>query len=252
MTDCTISRRWDGSGLPPHEHVRLRVSIESDLPEAPGEDCLVVAVESPFYNDPRPHPDSATHHLHHEQTHVTDGKGCLNFEGLWKFEVVELFIKGRSDKYIEIEMGPHGHYLILACDGHRQCFHRGIEPIHYSATISGSRWTGRMVCPLQLLPPPSYIPSAPYFFNAYAIHNKESGERVHCAAFPPAQFEETSETYAKPDFHKLELFNPLTGVEVSCHPAVRSIWDSRPYICLDMGAVSKASELEEGHVSPRE
>ena len=124
MTDCTISRHWDGSDLPLQEHVRLRISIESDLPGAPGEDCLVVAVDAPFYNDPRPHPDSAAHHLHHEPTHVTDGKGCLNFEGLWKFEVVELFIKGRSDKYVEIEMGPHGHYLILACDGHRQCFHR--------------------------------------------------------------------------------------------------------------------------------
>jgi hypothetical protein len=33
---------------------------------------------------------------------------------------------------------------------------------------------------------------------------------------------------------------------------VRSIWDSRPYICLDMGAVTKESELEEVHVSPRE
>jgi hypothetical protein len=29
------------------------------------------------------------------------------YEGLVNLEVVEVFIKGRHDKYIEVEMGPH-------------------------------------------------------------------------------------------------------------------------------------------------
>jgi hypothetical protein len=196
----------------------------------------VIAVDAPFYDDPKPHATATgCHHLAHEPTHHTDGKGCLNFDGLWNFEVVEVFIKGRLDKYVEIEMGPHGHYLLLTCDGYRQCFRRGIEPIAYSAHIEGSRWTGRLVCPLHLLPPPSEIPSAPFSFNAYAIHNRADSERVYCIAFPPKT---ATGEYATPDFHKLELFEhfPETFADHlcnSCHPAARSVWADRTLICTD-------------------
>jgi len=184
---------------------------------------LVVTVDAPYFNDPKP----------------LGKEFLLNFEGLWKFEVVEVFIKGRSDKYVEFEMGPHGHYLILACDGYRQCFNRGIEPISYSASIAGTRWTGRLVCPVHLVPPPTDISTMPYTYNAYAIHNR-GVERVYCTAFVPNRSEENE--YLEPDFHKLEVYQPLSSIPAnlcvsdSCQAASRSIWDNRSYIGIDMGA----------------
>ena len=249
----TIASLWDGTALPEHQKVNICVSVENGLIEAPGESCLVVTVDSPFYNNPKPHSDKSCHHLHHSHSHETRDTGCLNVEELWNFEVVEIFIKGRSDKYIEIEMSPHGHYLILACDGYRQCFTRGIEPISYSAKILGNRWTGRLICPLNLLPPPSPIVSAPYTYNAYALYNDDKGERVYCTAFLPPRSDENQ--YSNPDFHKLEIFKPLVFSEnnqslESCIPS--GIWDKRPYICVDMGAMSRGDLSDEELVNPRE
>jgi hypothetical protein len=247
MTSCTISHLWSGESLKDDEKINISVAVDSEVQQAHGEPCLVISVDAPFYDNAKPQVTAV---------HQTDGKGCLNFEGLWNFEVVEVFIKGRSDKYLEIEMGPHGHYLILACDGYRQCFTRGIEPISYSAIISNGRWTGRLVCPLRLLPPPTDIRACPYTFNAYAIHSNSAGERVYCTAFLPPRTDEVD--YSQPDFHKLELFQPLDAIPIFCasqssDSAPRSIWENRPSICVDMGAMRKSStDLSEEEVSPRE
>jgi hypothetical protein len=225
-----IESQWDGTRLNPQDCVSVSISIDFDAPECVGEPCFVVSVDAPFYADPKPHASaSICHHLPHESTHQTDGKGCLNFDGLWNFEVVELFIKGKADKYLELEMGPHGHYLVLACEGYRQCFRRGIEPVAYSASIADSRWIGRLVCPLHFLPPATDVPNAPFSFNAYAIHNQQPGQpkqgdgRVYCSSFPP---ESASGPYQVADFHKLELFHPLL-LNVDQSHASSSLWSDR-------------------------
>lgn len=197
----TINRLWDGTKLEFEDQVTVCISFEE------ATESVVVSVDAPFYNDPKPVPLNA----------------ASNFDGLWNFEVVEVFIKGKQDKYLEMEMGPHGQYLILACNGYRQCFVRGIEPVSYTANIEGSRWRGKLVIQSKLLPPVSAIVSSPFTFNAFSIHNKKGSdnERVHASLFPPPK---ASEDYRTPDFHKLELFKPLPLPWEFSSPYSSSLW----------------------------
>ena len=221
-----ISKLWDGTPLSLADQVTIHVDIVDQ-----SEPSLIVKVEAPFYNDPKP---------------IGEEK---NLDGLWNYEVVELFIKGRHDKYLEIEMGPHGHYLVLVCDGYRQCFIRGIEPISYKASINPdlSRWSGTIFCPLNLLPPPTDIPSAPYSFNAYSIHGTEPN-RSYAALFVPWKAEGD---YAVPDFHKLELFEHFPH-PFSYNPTIISqeisVWKDRTLISV--GTLQK-TPLDVGEESPR-
>lgn len=245
--NCIIASKWDGSTLPENEKIHVSVTVDEVAPEPA---VLVITVDAPFYNDPKPsrrsEDEDNTNQLPHSPTHKLSPQHseCLNFDGLWNYEVVEVFIKGKLDKYIEIEMGPHGHYLILALDGYRHCFKRGIEPISYEAKISGNRWTGRLVAPIHILPPPTGIPDAMFSYNAYAIHegprsaDMSVDTRVYCCAFPP---EKAEGEYLVPDFHKLQLFQHLREpldkyLSTSCHPAAKSLWSSRQGLCLDFAS----------------
>jgi hypothetical protein len=242
MNQYKIASLWDGTKLPESEQVSVMVNIEMlESKEA----CLMIDVEAPFFNDVKPASDAD-----------------MNLDGLWNFEVVEVFIKGRHDKYIEIEMGPHGHFLILACDGYRQCFTRRINPISYVAKISSdsSRWTAKMVCSIALLPPPTEIAGAEYSFNAYSIHNKpgvrnpqDHNDRVHAAVFVPLKAEGE---YEIPDFHKLELFDRFSTplmIDAVCPASIdeTSVWGERRGRFISMGNVHKDLCLDVGEESPR-
>ena len=203
MTEFTIQTLWDGTLLREEEQILFSLSVECDK--------VTLEVQAPFYDDPKP---------------LETAAGCMNFDGLWNFEVVELFIKGGHDKYLEIELGPHGHFLLLVCDGYRQCFHRGIDPIAYTARISGNRWKGVLEFSPELLPPMSAVPAAIYSFNAFGIHGKPE-ERVYAALFPP---EKAEGEYLVPDFHRLELFHPFpSGLFPFPYSEKQSVWQS--YLC---------------------
>ena len=198
MTKFKIQTLWDGTLLREDEQILFSLSFECDK--------VILEVEAPFYDDPKP--DSSG--------------GRMNLDGLWDFEVVELFIKGAHDKYLEIELGPHGHFLLLVCDGYRQCFHRGIDPIAYTAKISGNRWKGVLEFSPELLPPMSAVPAAPLSFNAFAVHSKPQG-RIYATLFPP---EKAEGDYLVPDFHRLELVHPFPS-SLCAFPLSekRSVWE---------------------------
>ena len=72
---------------------------------------------------------------------------------LWNHEVVEVFIMGRAERYLEIEMSPHGHYLALKLQGARNIVTKEI-PLDYHVirnkagpTLYGTRWTGAFHSP---------------------------------------------------------------------------------------------------------
>jgi len=226
VNEFKIAQLWDGTKLEDKDQISLSIDV-CKVAEFEDQPCLVITVDAPFYNDPAP-----------------SSNGAKNFDTLWNYEVVEVFIKGRHDKYVEIEMGPHGHYLVLVCDGYRQCFLRGIEPVVFEAKIHNSRWKGRMMLPIDVLPPATDIPSAPFSFNAYAIHNRD-GERVHSAVFPPLKAEEE---YAIPDFHKLELFDHFKSPFTHETKGIDSnVWSGRSMI--SMGFPSKV-QTNVGEESP--
>jgi hypothetical protein len=162
-----VARTWDGLALPADACSALELALD--------DGGLEIRVDAPFHGDPPPPgPPGPT-------------------DGLWEFEVVELFLLGADQRYLEVELGPHGHHLVLQLHGPRRVEARGL-PLGYTASRVGARWTGRAHVPA------AWLPAGLAACNAYAIHGTGAGRR-HCAAWPvpgPA-----------PDFHRLERFGPL-------------------------------------------
>jgi hypothetical protein len=141
----------------------------------PTEGSWLVDIEAPYHGDPAPASAPGT------------------FESLWEYEVVEVFVAGDDGHYLEIELGPHGHHLVLQLDGVRRVARRGL-PIDFETTIEAGRWRGRAIVPRD------YLPTGPLRGNAFAMHGA-APDRRHLAAFPVGG--------ARPDFHRLESYRAL-------------------------------------------
>ncbi len=164
-----IAHTWDGTPLGDDEIATVEAVVHD------GDAAVVVTIAAPYHGDPAPPAPAGS----------TDR--------LWEYEAVELFLLGRDDAYLEIELGPHGHHLALQLRGRRNIVGHGLA-IRYAAAIDGDRWSGRAVVPQALLP--DQVTRG----NAFALHGV-GPERRHLAAFPvpgPA-----------PDFHRLDRFGPI-------------------------------------------
>lgn len=165
----TINQTWNGHPLATGDHTRLDLVVASGM--------LHVVLDAPFHNDaPPPRPPGPTDHL-------------------WDYEVVELFLLGTDTRYLEIELGPHGHYLVLLLHGIRRRVSAPL-PIEFTARIEQDkrRWSGHARIPL------AHVPPGLHAVNAYALHGSP-GARHHLAAYPVP-----GET---PDFHQPTAFGPL-------------------------------------------
>lgn len=173
-----------GPGDPPPERAALGFRVQDDWDGAPstlphadvmvalGPEVVWVGVDAPWGEAHAP----------------AEPPGSL--DGLWEYDVVELFLLGEGERYLELELGPCGHYLALELEGRRQCRRRG-APIAFQAARSGDRWAGLAAVPRDWLPP------GPLRANAYTIHTV-SGRR-HYRAWTPVPG-------PSPDFHRLEAF----------------------------------------------
>jgi hypothetical protein len=113
-------------------------------------------------------------------------------ERLWEHEVAELFIAGCNGHYVEIEVGPHGHFLAYAFSGVRVLADpRFPIEIQWLAT-SGASWAAEFRINRDQLPP------RPWRVNAFAI-NGLGDKRQWLSAFEmPAP--------TGPDFHQPNHF----------------------------------------------
>ena len=154
---------WRGDPLPPNEAVHLTLR--------PGASHLHLTIDAAFHGDPAP-----------------PGPRGRRPE-LWNHEVVELFVVGSAERYLELEFGPHGHYLALLLAGVRRIERDDLE-MEYAARIVGKRWRGVAQVPL------AWLPAGADRWNAFAIHG--TNERRYLAAHPlPGE---------RPDFHQPERF----------------------------------------------
>jgi len=118
---------------------------------------------------------------------------------LWEHEVVELFLVGDGGDYLEIEVGPYGHYLILSLDKPR-VISKKLLPAAVTSEISGARWTASVVFSVDLLP--EQICRA----NAFAIHGLGPDRTYLAHSSLPAE---------KPDFHQPHRFPGLPGPTIA-------------------------------------
>lgn len=162
-----ITRDWRGAPVPAAERVAVDVALDDDV--------LTVLVDAPWHGDAPP----------------ATAPGST--DRLWEHEVVELFLVGKGERYLEIELGPHGHYLALRLAGVRHVIERHL-PVRYAARVDGVRWRGRATLARALEPEPVIAA------NAYAIHGTGSARRYLAAHPLPG---------AVPDFHRLASFPPI-------------------------------------------
>ncbi|ODM98370.1 hypothetical protein Ocin01_08317 [Orchesella cincta] len=178
----TISTTWDGDK--PADNAEIQLTFKKPL-ESEGAG-LVIEVDAPFYNDPI----------------VPQTLPIASTDKLWNYEVVEAFFLSESEgKYLEIELAPKGHYLLLQLDTKQNVLNYSLPLENYKATSLTKNgvgsWHGRAVIPLE------YFPTNVNKFNAYAIH-KSDPERVYMSLFPA-----TKGQYSGPNFHRLNYFQDI-------------------------------------------
>ncbi len=166
MLRLDIDKKWNGRPSTPRE--RVIVTLEED------SDHLKLTIDAPFYGDAPPEaPAGST-------------------PGLWNHEVVEVFIAGPNEQYLELEFGPYGHFLALSFDGVRQAIG---EPhtLFFRTVILKQNWMGTARVPYSLLP------AGPHRINATAIHG---GNRRRYLSAQPLPGD-------APDFHQPSAFLPV-------------------------------------------
>ncbi|XP_023668313.1 UPF0462 protein C4orf33 homolog isoform X2 [Paramormyrops kingsleyae] len=176
----TIDQTWDSLPVN-HDPVNIKFS--------PGDCGLLMEVSAPFFNDPASPP----------------GGAGQPFPGLWDYEVVEsFFLNSNTEKYLEVELCPHGQHLILLLSGRGHAFQQGL-PLSFHASINGNRWVGQALLPWR------YFPPGVNKMNSYAIHG--SGEaRTYESLYPIPRDE--IEAGQKPNFHRLEYFQDFRLQEI--------------------------------------
>jgi hypothetical protein len=147
---------------------------------------LIVDVDAPFFGDPAPkQPIGPT-------------------DRLWEYEVSELFIADDAEHYLEIELSPHGHHLVLELQGTRNIV-RARLPIAYAVSIVATasadasrgvrgRYRGQARVPAE------YLPARATRANAYLIHGTGAARAYHAHSPPMGE---------TPDFHRLASFVPM-------------------------------------------
>lgn len=172
-----IERDFRGEPLPASHHVLVVARVV-------GEE-LLVDVDAPYFGDPAP---------------AVPAGVC---DRLWEHEVVELYLADARDHYLEIELGPHGHHLVIELRGVRKKHRVGL-PITYEPTLQitpgdhehapgapRGRFTGTARVPM------AYLTMPVVRANAYAIRGLGTS-RVYSAHAPMGG--------TAPDFHALGSF----------------------------------------------
>ena len=114
-----------------YEHFCIHIDCSLNLSEIGKKGtipCITIAVDAPFYNDPRPTDTNLSH-----KSSSGDSKG--SFMGLWDYEVVEaFFLSSETKQYLEVELGPHGHHLVLFLNGKKNIIKQCL-PIKWEVNI---------------------------------------------------------------------------------------------------------------------
>ncbi|KAG8453897.1 hypothetical protein GDO86_000500 [Hymenochirus boettgeri] len=170
-----IELQWNSK---PVTHEPITISL---MPENNG---VQMNINAPFFNDPA----------------APIGPAGQPFPGLWDYEVVEaFFLNSEKEQYLEVEIGPHGHHLVLLLSQRRNIWKESL-PLSLHVSRTDSSWKGSTLLPWD------YFPPSVDRFNAYAI-NGSGSKRTYEALYPIP--ENAVNEGQQPDFHRLEFFRPF-------------------------------------------
>lgn len=181
-TTITIAHTWNGQPAAHDEQVVLHASVAHDM--------LVLRIDATWHGDPLP---------------AAPVGRC---DGLWEYEVVELFLLGTGERYLELELGPGGHHLALELEGRRKR-RRAYVPVHVHCLRQAGRWQSEARVAVRELPPGVHA------WNAYAIAGTGADRRYLAMRPMPGE---------RPDFHQLEHFAPLPEALRAAIEAAREAW----------------------------
>ena len=194
------------AGKPSALNPDLQPQISITLTE---QSALKIDYSAPFMNNPAP----------------SEPQGRL--WGLWDYEVLELFIAGANNEYLELEFGPYAHHLALYFKGERQLVedHVKLEELSFwkkdrsplavtdrlQSKAKPTQWGGSCLIMQEQLPPsfkssPESINQSiltntlqlDLAINAFWCFNDQYDKRQFCCAFPLPG--------SKPNFHQPTYF----------------------------------------------
>lgn len=91
---------------------------------------------------------------HQPKPNVPDAPAMTRVANLWEYDVVECFLVG-DDKYLEVELGAGGHFLVLdftaprVRDNDYEFFQPEME---YEPNAEGGRWKASIKIPWDMVP----------------------------------------------------------------------------------------------------
>ncbi len=165
-----VDRLWNGSDCP-DDRLWAEVFVSQT------KEGLVIRAQAPMLHDQK----------------VPDAPMGSRVEGLWDFDVVELFLVGPGHTYLEIELGAGGHFLVLGFDSIR---HRS-NAFEYFAPVLRFERTGEKLWKSSLTIPWKMIPENLRALNAFVIM---SGQFL---AFSPVPGKE-------PDYHQPDMYPSMS------------------------------------------
>ena len=146
-----VNRVWNGGEHPDKE---LHATIDVSASDA----GINIAVSAPWRDDMNI-PDAPIGRL----------------DGLWDYDVVELFLVGSDHNYLEIELGAGGHWLVLAFHEirERSNSYEKLE-LQVDCNRSEDRWTSSTIIPWEIVPQPvrawnGFVIARGQFLAAYAL-----------------------------------------------------------------------------------
>ncbi len=120
-----------------------------------------------------------------EMPRIPEDEKGTRVANLWEFDVVECFLVG-SEKYLEVELGAGGHWLVLDFKAPRvrDCEYVDFQPkIDFVEDAGDGRWASTIIIPWEM------VPEGLHAANAFVI----VGENYVCATPLPGE---------KADFHQ--------------------------------------------------
>jgi hypothetical protein len=130
VLSLSIDRHWNGSAsLDPRLRGELRLCTRTG--------GLVVEARLP----------------HQEPARIPGAPAGSRVANLWEYDVVECFLAGADGRYVEIELGAGGHFLVLEFSAPRRLAddHARLAPaLDFAHLATG--WRSTLVLPWRLVP----------------------------------------------------------------------------------------------------